>query len=185
MHFGASLLVTTWCVWVMVLVPITALIRTIFTPSLMKRRVVPTYGTSNKFEPDAPFQGFNPFEQRSSFGGSSVSGKYSLRQVTLKQIMSELISACNSEKEMRDILNRNEKFLMEQFDELDSFLEADSIFTSTMDRYQRFDQYKVVMGERIANAKSESVKKTLLCMTKFVLEHDERLGASASQAVET
>jgi hypothetical protein len=74
---------------------------------------------------------------------------------------------------------------MEQFDELDSFLEADSIFTSTMDRHQRFDQYKVVMRERIANAKSENVKKVLLCMTKFVLEHDERLSGNTRQEGET
>jgi len=170
LRFGAALF-TILCFSVTFL-PITALIRTIFTPSLTKRRVLPTYCA---LETNESFKGLNPFEKRSSFGGGSVAGKYSIRQVTLKQVMSDLMSACNSDKEMRNILKRHEKFLMEHFDELDSFLEADSIFTSTMDRYQRFDQYKVVMGERIENAKSENVKKVLLCMTKFVLEHDERL----------
>jgi HD superfamily phosphohydrolase len=146
---------------------------------------VPTYCALDKFEPYESFKGLNPFEKRSSFGGGSVAGKYSICQVTLKQIMSDLMSACNSDEEMRNIMKRYEKFLMEQFDELDSFLEADSIFTSTMDRHQRFDQYKVVMRERIANAKSENVKKVLLCMTKFVLEHDERLRGNTRQEGET
>lgn len=153
-------------------------------PYYTKRLLVKTYCNLDKFERDDSFNGLNPFEKRSSFGGGSTSGTYSLRQVRLKQLMSDLMSVSHSEDEMKGVLQQNEKFLMEQFDDLDSFLEADSIFNSTMNRSQRFDQYKVVMGERIAKAKTDSVKKILQCMTKFVLDHDERLSGNTINVVE-
>ncbi len=169
----------------MIFVHITAL--TGFFPRTVSTHLKPyykTYCSLDKFEVDDSFKGLNPFEKRSSFGGGSTSATYSLRQVTLKQLMSDLMSVSHSEDEMKGILQQNEKFLMEQFDDLDSFLEAESIFNSTMNRFQRFDHYKVVMEERIAKAKTDSVKKILRCMTKFVLDHDERLSGDAMNAVE-
>ena len=88
--------------------------------------------------------------------------------------MSDLQRVIDSDNDMRAVLLDNEEFLTEHFDNLDAFLESDSIYTPSMNRFERFDRYKTVMENRIAQAQGGSVRRILRCMTDFVLEHDER-----------
>ena len=138
--------------------------------SLVPKSNFKAYFSSNQQEPENSYTGLNPFSDNKR---PSFSALFSRRQKTLQHILSDLIDAAQSDDEMRAILLKHENFLMEQFDE-DTFLEPESIFTSEMDRFERFDRYNAVMAERIIKAQNPKVKKVLKFMANFVSDHDVR-----------
>ena len=61
---------------------------------------------------------------------------------------------------------------MEQLNNLDAVLEADSVYTYDMSREDRFRRYEQVMEERIENARAPAAKKALGVLKEFVLDRE-------------
>ena len=57
---------------------------------------------------------------------------------------------------------------IESSDHLDAVLESDSVFTPDMSREERYERYRMVMDERIENARAPAAKKALGILRDFV-----------------
>jgi len=71
-------------------------------------------------------------------------------------------------------LHSNEKFLLEQLNNMDAVLETESVFTPNMNREERFDMYQQIMNERIKNARAPVAKKALEALRDFVWSWSKR-----------
>jgi len=113
-------------------------------------------------------EGFNPFESNAS-RGLGVGPQVSARQMSMKQLINEVLCVIDSKESIQEVLQTNRSFLMEPFDNLEGFLESDSIYNSSMDRQERLEHFSCVMEERIKQAKNNSVKMVLQSIKDFVI----------------
>jgi hypothetical protein len=127
-------------------------------------------------------EGFNPFKPRKVksglIGGSTglgigTSTQVSSRQMTMKDVVNELLCVIDNDESMEQVLQTSRTFLMEPFDNVDGFLEPDSIYDASMSRQERLEKFRVVMEDRIAQARNGGVKTTLKAIQEFVLRNAE------------
>eukprot|EP00591_Stephanopyxis_turris_P003232 CAMPEP_0195510354 /NCGR_PEP_ID=MMETSP0794_2-20130614/3022_1 /TAXON_ID=515487 /ORGANISM="Stephanopyxis turris, Strain CCMP 815" /LENGTH=190 /DNA_ID=CAMNT_0040637761 /DNA_START=55 /DNA_END=627 /DNA_ORIENTATION=+ len=152
-----------------------------FSPSVSRfeRSKLPRIGevalAESNNEDNNEFEGLNPFERRSVPGTSGLVGssQISIRQMKMKSVMSDLLRD-DDPLVIREILEQNEDFLMDQINDLNAVLEPESIYHPDMDKQQRFDRYETVMKERVSAASNGRVRNILKAMLDFVLEHDKR-----------
>lgn len=119
---------------------------------------------------------FNPFERKRQSGVTSnpliSSSIQSARRLKMSEITSALLRSVASLSEMDRILRANKDFLLEQLEDEDAVLDVDSIYTSDMDRGERFRRYGEVMDERIEGAKNGAVVQVLRKLKDFVLSFE-------------
>ena len=133
------------------------------------------------------FDGFNPFAPGSKIlpakGGFGIlsdnerlrpraaitpGGRISPRQMKMKELIADLLACISDNEAVSHLLHSNEKFLLEQLNNMDALLEPESVFTPNMNREERFDMYQQVMTERIMNARAPVAKKALEALRDFV-----------------
>ena len=133
------------------------------------------------------FDGFNPFASGSKIlptkGGFGIlsdnerlrqraaitpGGRISPRQMKMKELTTDLLACISDNDAVNHLLHSNEKFLLEQLNNMDAVLEPESVFTPNMNREERFDMYQQVMNERIKNARAPVAKKALEALRDFV-----------------
>jgi hypothetical protein len=133
------------------------------------------------------FDGFNPFASGSKIlptkGGFGIlsdnerlqprasitpGGRISPRQMKMKELIADLLACISDNEAVSHLLHSNEKFLLEQLNNMDALLEPESVFTPNMNREERFDMYQQVMTERIKNARAPVAKKALEALRDFV-----------------
>jgi len=131
---------------------------------------------------------FNPFQQAASTttsssqstttaGISTAGTPLSLRTMKMKTITGELYQYNTSPTKMRDILDQNVDFLVEQLVDADAVLDVGSVYTADMELDVRRERYAEVMEGRIGDARSGEVKRVLVALRDFVLgEVDRRRG---------
>ncbi|EEC49603.1 predicted protein [Phaeodactylum tricornutum CCAP 1055/1] len=114
--------------------------------------------------------GFNPFEYKSSSRDSSVSylNRVSLRQTTMQELVNELLNVVEREEETQRTLQSYQDFLLEPLECDGAVLDSDSIYSSTMNRTQRYAAYRESMEERVTKAKNTSVRQVLISLQNFV-----------------
>jgi hypothetical protein len=133
------------------------------------------------------FDGFNPFAPGSKIlpakGGFGIlsdnerlrprasltpGGRISPRQMKMKELIADLLACISDNEAVSHLQHSNEKFLLEQLNNMDALLEPESVFTPNMNREERFDMYQQVMTERIMNARAPVAKKALEALRDFV-----------------
>lgn len=131
------------------------------------------------------FDGFNPFQpgskmtSRGGFGilasddrkqppPSTPGGRVSPRGMRMKELTTNLLACISDDESVSHLLRTNEEFLLEQLNNIDAALEPDSVFTPSMSRSERFEQYRRVMEDRIRNAKAPAAKNVLSALKDFV-----------------
>lgn len=132
------------------------------------------------------FDGFNPFAPGSKIptkGGFGIlsdnerlrqraaitpGGRISPRQMKMKELTTDLLACVSDDDAVSHLLHSNEKFLLEQLNNMDAVLEPESVFTPNMNREERFNMYQQVMNERIKNARAPVAKKALEALRDFV-----------------
>ncbi|KAL3770197.1 hypothetical protein ACHAWU_009137 [Discostella pseudostelligera] len=145
----------------------------------------PLFSGDNNDNDSNDFSGFNPFQPGSkmpSSGGfetlsdddrkqpspSTPGGRVSPRSMRMKELTTDLLACISDEDSVSNLLESNEEFLLEQLNNLDAVLEPDSIFTPSMSRSERFEQYRQVMEDRIRNARAPAAKNALRALKEFV-----------------
>jgi hypothetical protein len=105
------------------------------------------------------------------------SHRISIRALTMKQIMNEMINTIPDYDKVRDILQTNREFLLEVLED-DRAVQDDSSSTSNNNIYQnctnrleRYIAFQSNMKERIQSAQNPSVKTILILYTEFVMSH--------------
>ena len=86
----------------------------------------------------------------------------------MKELTTDLLACISDNDAVNHLLHSNEKFLLEQLNNMDAVLEPESVFTPNMNREERFDMYQQVMNERIKNARAPVAKKALEALRDFV-----------------
>lgn len=129
------------------------------------------------FDDDKPessneFEGFNPFNRKETIAQRRApqvlgSSTISVRKMRMKEVMSNLLSADESDYER--ILLENEDLIMEPLLEDDAVMDEDSIYELGMTREERFERYELTMMDREAKAVNKSVQKILSSMRLFVM----------------
>ncbi len=131
------------------------------------------------------FGGFNPFQPGSKIptgGGlgilanddrkhpspSTSGGLVSPRSMRMKELTADLLACISDDESVSHLLKSNEEFLLEQLNNIDAVLEPDGVFTPSMSRRERFEQYRRVMEDRIRTARMPAVKNVLSAMKDFV-----------------
>ena len=131
------------------------------------------------------FGAFNPFQPGSKMpmgGGfgilanddrkrpppSTPGGLVSPRSMRMKELTTDLLACISDNESVSDLLKANEEFLLEQLNNIDAVLEPDSVFTPSMSRSERFEQYRRVMEERIRTARVPAAKNVLTALKDFV-----------------
>ena len=139
----------------------------------------------NKNENDNEFDGFNPFQpgakiktkggfgilsddERKQPAPTTPGGQISPRQMRMKELTTDLLARLSDEDAVSELLISNEEFLLQQLNNLDAVLESDSVFTPDMSREERYERYRMVMDERIENARAPAAKKALGILRDFV-----------------
>ena len=146
-------------------------------------------GTTEETNSDTTndFDGFNPFASGSKIlptkGGFGIlsdnerlrqraaitpGGRISPRHMKMKLLTTDLLACISDNDAVSHLLHSNEKFLLEQLNNMDAVLEPESVFTPNMNREERFDMYQQVMNERIKNARAPVAKKALEALRDFV-----------------
>ena len=146
-----------------------------------------TSSSSSRSDTTNDFDGFNPFAPGSKIlptkGGFGIlsdnerlrprasitpGGQISPRQMKMKELTTDLLACISDNEAVSHLLHSNEKFLLEQLNNMDALLEPESVFTPNMNREERFDMYQQVMTERIMNARAPVAKKALEALRDFV-----------------
>ena len=139
----------------------------------------------NNNESDNEFDGFNPFQpgakiktkggfgilsddERKQPAPTTPGGQISPRQMRMKELTTDLLARLSDEDAVSELLISNEEFLLQQLNNLDAVLESDSVFTPDMSREERYERYRMVMDERIENARAPAAKKALGILRDFV-----------------
>jgi hypothetical protein len=86
----------------------------------------------------------------------------------MKELTTDLLACISEDESVSKLLESNEEFLLEQLNNLDAVLEPDSVFTPSMSRSERFEQYRKVMEDRIRNARVPAAKNALRALKEFV-----------------
>lgn len=136
------------------------------------------------------WEGFNPFQKGASFTSASSSssspapgGQMSLRALRMKSITGDLLRNSSNISKMNEVLMSHADFLVEQLVDVESPLDLDSIYDSSMGPTERRGRYAEVMEERIAAAKSGEVRTVLGSLMEFVLiEAEKRSDGSGGSA---
>lgn len=130
------------------------------------------------------FEGFNPFEAGSKLRTkesagvlsdeaqklpTTPGGQISPREMRMKALTTNLLTSLSDENAVSELLEANEEFLLEPFNNLDAALETNSVYTPDMGREERFRQYRRVMEERIVAARAPAATKVLGALKDFVL----------------
>jgi hypothetical protein len=99
--------------------------------------------------------------------------RISLRSITMKQIMNEMINTVPDYDKVRDILQRNKDFLLEILE--DDWAVPDdnhnNIYQNCTNRMERYEAFQRNMNERILMAQNPSVQQILKIYTDFILSH--------------
>ncbi|KAL7544642.1 hypothetical protein ACHAWF_008015 [Thalassiosira exigua] len=149
----------------------------------------PLFSPESEDEGSDEFDGFNPFqpgskvpvkggfgvlsdEERKKPPPSTPGGQISPRQMRMKDLTTDLLACLSDDDAVSCLLRANEQFLLEQLDNPDAVLEADSVYSPEMGREDRFRRYQEVMEERIENARAPAAKKALTALKNFVLERE-------------
>jgi hypothetical protein len=105
------------------------------------------------------------------------SHRISIRALTMKQIMNEMINTVPDYDKVREILQTNREFLLEVLED-DQAVQEDSSSTSNSNIYQnctnrleRYIAFQSNMKERIQSAQNPSVKTILILYTDFIMSH--------------
>lgn len=143
---------------------------------LLVLQSIPLYTTSNGENGDSKLpHGFNPFSyksDRSNAATSYLGTKISLRKTTMTELVNELINTDASDEEMRPILHQYKEFLLEPLEDAEAVSDQDSIYTSSMNREERYRAYQASMEERIETAKNSKVKNVLTAMKDYLLSFE-------------
>ncbi len=99
---------------------------------------------------------------------STPGGRVSPRSMRMKELTTDLLACISEDESVSKLLESNEEFLLEQLNNLDAVLEPDSVFTPSMSRSERFEQYRKVMEDRIRNARVPAAKNALRALKEFV-----------------
>ncbi len=125
-----------------------------------------------------PFEGFNPFEKKVVKNLNpliSSNNNISIRQLRMKELMNTLLDNVEIESDNDEnliaILDNHANLLLEPLIDDDAVIEKDSIYDVGMNKEERFMRYNEVMGERIEKAVNKSVKRVLMVMREYVLNH--------------
>jgi hypothetical protein len=97
--------------------------------------------------------------------------RISIRAITMKQIMNEMINTVPDYDKVRHILQINKDFLLEVLEDDLAVQEEDSIYLNCTNRYQRYVAFQSHMNERIRMAQNPSVQQILMCYHDFVMSH--------------
>ena len=167
-----------------------------FTTQVPQQRSSSFLQSSPLFQPENndddtsnEFQGFNPFTPGAKIptkGGFGVlsdnerkqpppttpGGQISPRQMKMKEITTELLMCISDDDSVSELLLSHEEFLLEQLNNEDAVLEADSVLSPDMTRSQRFQRYGEVMQERINGARAPAAKKALGALKDFVMSRE-------------
>ena len=167
-----------------------------FTTQVPQQRSSSLLQSSPLFQPENndddtsnEFQGFNPFTPGAKIptkGGFGVlsdnerkqpppttpGGQISPRQMKMKEITTELLMCISDDDSVSELLLSHEDFLLDQLNNEDAVLEADSVLSPDMTRSQRFQRYGEVMQERINGARAPAAKKALGALKDFVMSRE-------------
>ena len=156
------------------------------TKRLSRLQSSPLFQPEKNDDESNEFQGFNPFtpgakmptkggfgvlsdDERKQPPPTTPGGQISPRQMKMKEITTELLMCISDEDAVAELLLSNEEFLLEQLNNVDAVLEADSVLSPDMTRSQRFQRYEEVMQERIDGARAPAAKKALGALKEFVM----------------
>jgi hypothetical protein len=125
---------------------------------------------------------FNPFSYQTSGKSSgnmnlqqsyntNYSTRISLRKTKMQDLNQQLLNTA-TEADLQELLESNKEFILEPLDEDDAVLEEDSIYSSTMNRSERYQAYRRAMEERLESCKNSQVKQVLSALKDFVLSHE-------------
>lgn len=130
-------------------------------------------GVSSRIWAEELPEGFNPFQRRPSQSNSSplTSPIINPRKSRMTVITSELMRQSDVET-MQDILQENKDFLLEPLENNDAFLDADSIYASSMTRDERYSAYRNSMQDRLSKSKSPQARMVLTAMMEFILSYE-------------
>ena len=166
------------------------------TPAQQQRRSSSLLQSYPLFQPEKnddetsnEFQGFNPFthgakmptkggfgvlsdDERKQPPPSTPGGQISPRQMKMKEITTELLMCISDDDSVSELLLSHEDFLLDQLNNLDAVLEADSVLSPDMTRAERFARYGKVMQERINGARAPAAKKALGALKDFVMSRE-------------
>lgn len=139
-------------------------------------------------EDAAFFQNVNPMRGTTTADGPITVGSapsymssgdgydVSLRKMKMTRLIEELLDADRDAARIQTILRDNQALLLQQFDDIDAPLEPDTIFIvdgQLVDtREGRFRRYREAMNARIEACQHNSVRRTLVAMSDFVLSFE-------------
>jgi hypothetical protein len=104
---------------------------------------------------------------------NNINNRISLRALTMKQIMNEMINTIPDYDKIRDILHTNQDFLLEVLEDDLAVQEENnnSIYQNCTNRFERYVAFQSNMKERIAMAQNPSVQQILKIYTDFIMSH--------------
>jgi hypothetical protein len=91
----------------------------------------------------------------------------------MQELVNELLNVVEREEETQRTLQSYQDFLLEPLECDGAVLDSDSIYSSTMNRTQRYAAYRESMEERVTKAKSTSVRQVLISLQNFVLSFEK------------
>jgi hypothetical protein len=147
--------------------------------------IAPLFSQPNNDKEDFKIRNaaFNPLNyQASTLQQDSLtsSRSFSLRKIQLQQIYKELLSVAENEskdgkttsEKLQHILETNKAVFLEQLEEEDAVLDAESVILPGMDRAERFCTYLASLEERIQAAKRSPVEAVLRAIYKLVKDNE-------------
>jgi len=88
----------------------------------------------------------------------------------MEELTSDLIEVVDDEEMTLELLEKNKDFLLEPLENDEAILQVGSIYSASMSREERYETYKKSMEERIAQARSRSVRSLLKSMRDYVIQ---------------
>jgi hypothetical protein len=132
------------------------------------------FGSFNPFQPGSKMPSGGGFgiltndDRKQPSSPTTPGGLVSPRSMRMKELTTDLLACISDDESVSRLLQTNEEFLLEQLNNIDAVLEPDSVFTPSMSRSERYEQYRRVMEERIRNARVPAAKNVLKALMDFV-----------------